>query len=131
MEKKIQAVYTDGVLRLAEPLQLEEMQQVTVTITDSSTVDDDLAGYFLRNGPRPRETPLPGMIKEGFVQNLWLPIRPSDRPTPRALIAKLFPRHECPGNAVPQRGLLAATKSRFFASLRSAQNDTHPVSDIS
>ena len=46
MEKKIQAVYTHGVLRLAELLQLEEMQQVTVTITDSSTVDDDLAGYF-------------------------------------------------------------------------------------
>jgi predicted DNA-binding antitoxin AbrB/MazE fold protein len=120
MEKKIQAVYTDGVLRLAEPLQLEEMQQVTVTITDSSTVmmtSPDTS--HLRNGPRPRGTPLPGMIKEGFVQNLWLPIRPSDRPTPRALIAKLFPRHECPGNAVPQRGLLAATKSRFFASLRS------------
>jgi predicted DNA-binding antitoxin AbrB/MazE fold protein len=46
MEKKIQAVYTDGVLRLAEPLQLEEMQQVTVTIAESSAVDDDLAGYF-------------------------------------------------------------------------------------
>jgi predicted DNA-binding antitoxin AbrB/MazE fold protein len=34
MERKIQAVYMDGVLRLAEPLQLEEMQQVTVTVTE-------------------------------------------------------------------------------------------------
>ncbi len=46
MEKKVQAVYKDGVLRLAEPVQLEEMQQVTVIITDSPAVDDDLAGYF-------------------------------------------------------------------------------------
>jgi predicted DNA-binding antitoxin AbrB/MazE fold protein len=46
MEKKIQAVYKDGVLRLEEPLQLKEMQRVTVTITDSPAIDDDLAGYF-------------------------------------------------------------------------------------
>ena len=46
MEKKVQAVYKDGVLRLEEPLQLEDMQQVTVIITDSPAVDDDLAGYF-------------------------------------------------------------------------------------
>jgi predicted DNA-binding antitoxin AbrB/MazE fold protein len=46
MEKKLQAVYKDGVLRPEEPLQLEEMQQVTVTITDSPAIDDDLAGYF-------------------------------------------------------------------------------------
>jgi predicted DNA-binding antitoxin AbrB/MazE fold protein len=48
MEKKLQAIYKDGVLRLEEPLQLKEMQQVTVTITDSPAIDDDLAGYFTR-----------------------------------------------------------------------------------
>ena len=28
------------------PLPLEEMQEVTVTITDSAAIEDDLAGYF-------------------------------------------------------------------------------------
>ena len=46
MEKRLQAVYKDGVLKPLEALPLEEMQQVTVTITDSPTIDDDLAGYF-------------------------------------------------------------------------------------
>jgi predicted DNA-binding antitoxin AbrB/MazE fold protein len=46
MERKIQAVYSSGVLRPMEPLQLDEMQQVTLTITESSAVDGDLAGYF-------------------------------------------------------------------------------------
>ena len=38
-------MYKEGVLRPLEPLPLEEMQQVTVTINDVP-VDDDLAGYF-------------------------------------------------------------------------------------
>jgi predicted DNA-binding antitoxin AbrB/MazE fold protein len=38
-------VYRGGVLRPLEPLSLQEMQQVTVTISDVP-VDDDLAGYF-------------------------------------------------------------------------------------
>jgi len=46
MEKKLQAVYTEGVLRLEEPLQLKEMQQVVVTVSDLPAVDDDLSGYF-------------------------------------------------------------------------------------
>jgi predicted DNA-binding antitoxin AbrB/MazE fold protein len=46
MERKIQAVYKDGVLRLEEPLQLKEMQQVTVTITDPPAIGEDAAGYF-------------------------------------------------------------------------------------
>jgi predicted DNA-binding antitoxin AbrB/MazE fold protein len=46
MEKTLQAVYTNGVLQPLEPLSLEEMQQVTVTITDLPAIDDDLAGYF-------------------------------------------------------------------------------------
>jgi len=46
MEKTLQAVYKDGVLQPLEPLPLEEMQQVTVTINDLPTIDDDLAGYF-------------------------------------------------------------------------------------
>ena len=39
-------MYKDGVLRLEEPLPLQEMQRVTVTIADSPAIDDDLAGYF-------------------------------------------------------------------------------------
>ena len=46
MEKRIQAVYKGGVLRPLEPLRLEEMQPVTLTITDLPAIDDDLAGYF-------------------------------------------------------------------------------------
>ena len=46
MEKTLQAVYTNGVLQPLEPLSLEEMQQVTVTMTDLPAIDDDLAGYF-------------------------------------------------------------------------------------
>jgi hypothetical protein len=43
MEKTLQK---DGVLQPLEPLPLEGMQQVTVTITDPPAIDDDLAGYF-------------------------------------------------------------------------------------
>jgi len=46
MEKKLQAVYKDGVLRLEEPVQLKELQRVTVIIIDSPAIDDDLNGYF-------------------------------------------------------------------------------------
>jgi predicted DNA-binding antitoxin AbrB/MazE fold protein len=46
MEKIIQAVYKDGVLRPDEPLLLAEMQRVNVVIMDSLATDDDLAGYF-------------------------------------------------------------------------------------
>ena len=45
MEKTIQAIYKDGALQPLEALSLEEMQQVTVTITDLPVVDD-LAGFF-------------------------------------------------------------------------------------
>ena len=47
MEKTFEAVYKDGVLQPMEPLPLQEMQQVTVTIADAPVIDDDLAGYFL------------------------------------------------------------------------------------
>ena len=46
MEKRLQAVYKDGVLQPLEALRLEERQRVTVTITDPTTVDQDIAGYF-------------------------------------------------------------------------------------
>jgi predicted DNA-binding antitoxin AbrB/MazE fold protein len=46
MEKKLQAVYNNGVLQPLEPLPLEDMQQVTVTITDAPAISSDLAGYF-------------------------------------------------------------------------------------
>jgi len=46
MEKRLQAVYRDGVLRPLESVQLEESQQVSVTIGDPTAVDQDIAGYF-------------------------------------------------------------------------------------
>ena len=46
MEKRLQAVYRDGVLQPLEALPLEDKQQVTVTITDPTTVGQDVAGYF-------------------------------------------------------------------------------------
>jgi len=46
MEKRLQAVYKNGVLEPLEALLLEEKQQVTVTIKDPRSVGQDLAGYF-------------------------------------------------------------------------------------
>ena len=46
METRLQAVYKDGVLQPLENVPLEERQQVTVTISDPTTVSQDLAGYF-------------------------------------------------------------------------------------
>jgi predicted DNA-binding antitoxin AbrB/MazE fold protein len=46
MERRLQAVYNDGVLQPLEALLLEDKQQVTVTITDPTTVGQDVAGYF-------------------------------------------------------------------------------------
>jgi predicted DNA-binding antitoxin AbrB/MazE fold protein len=46
MEKRLQAVYKDGVLQPLEAVPLEDEQQVTVTITDPATVGQDVAGYF-------------------------------------------------------------------------------------
>ena len=46
MEKRLQAVYKDGVLQPLEVVSLEDEQQVTVTITDPATVGQDVAGYF-------------------------------------------------------------------------------------
>jgi predicted DNA-binding antitoxin AbrB/MazE fold protein len=46
MEKRLQAVYKHGALYPLEPLQLQDMQEVTLTITDTSAIDEDLAGYF-------------------------------------------------------------------------------------
>lgn len=41
MEKTIQAVYEDGVLRPLEPIPLEERQEVTVTISDQGSIPRD------------------------------------------------------------------------------------------
>ena len=46
MEKIIQAVYKDGVLQPEEQLPLQEMQRVTVIITNLPAIDGDVAGYF-------------------------------------------------------------------------------------
>ena len=46
MEKVFKAVYKDGGLRPEEPLPLEDMQRVSVTIRDLPALDGDVAGYF-------------------------------------------------------------------------------------
>jgi predicted DNA-binding antitoxin AbrB/MazE fold protein len=46
MEKRLQAVYKNGVLQPLEAVSLEDEQQVTVTITDPATMGQDVAGYF-------------------------------------------------------------------------------------
>jgi predicted DNA-binding antitoxin AbrB/MazE fold protein len=46
MEKSLQAVYKDGVLLPLEPVPLVEQQQVTVTISDSAVIAQDVKGYF-------------------------------------------------------------------------------------
>jgi predicted DNA-binding antitoxin AbrB/MazE fold protein len=46
MEKRLRAVYKQGVLHPMEPLQLDDMQEVTLTLDDKRIIDDDLAGYF-------------------------------------------------------------------------------------
>jgi len=46
MERRLQAVYKHGALYPLEPLQLQDMQEATLTITDTSAIDEDLAGYF-------------------------------------------------------------------------------------
>ena len=46
MEKRLQAVYKNGVLGPLEGLPLEERQQVTVTILDPGSVGQEIAGYF-------------------------------------------------------------------------------------
>jgi predicted DNA-binding antitoxin AbrB/MazE fold protein len=46
MERRLQAVYKNGVLLPLEALPLEERQQVTVTIVDLGSVGQEIAGYF-------------------------------------------------------------------------------------
>lgn len=46
MERRLQAVYKDGVLQPLEALPLEDKQQVTMTITDPTTAGQDVTGYF-------------------------------------------------------------------------------------
>ena len=46
MERRLQAVYKNGVLQPLESLPFEDRQQVTVTISDPSSVGQDVAGYF-------------------------------------------------------------------------------------
>jgi len=41
MEKTVQAVYEGGVLRPLEPIQLEERQEVIVTISDEGNIPRD------------------------------------------------------------------------------------------
>ena len=46
MERRVRAVYKHGVLHPIEPLELEDMQEVTVMITDKHGVAEDVRGYF-------------------------------------------------------------------------------------
>jgi len=59
MEKRLQAVYENGVLRPLEPLPLKEHQQVTVTVSDPAEgwLDQEFMERVRRNaaamGPAP------------------------------------------------------------------------------
>jgi predicted DNA-binding antitoxin AbrB/MazE fold protein len=46
MEKRLQAVYKDGVLHPLEPVPLEDRQQVTLTITEAAAAGEDVKRYF-------------------------------------------------------------------------------------
>jgi predicted DNA-binding antitoxin AbrB/MazE fold protein len=46
MEKRLQAMYKDGVLQPLETVPLEEGRQATVIISEPNIVSQDLAGYF-------------------------------------------------------------------------------------
>jgi len=46
MEKRLQAVYKDGVLQPLEPIPIGDRQQVTVTISDTAAIGPDVQGYF-------------------------------------------------------------------------------------
>jgi predicted DNA-binding antitoxin AbrB/MazE fold protein len=46
MERRLQAVYKNGVLHPLEALPLEERQQVTVTIIGPGSVGQEVSGYF-------------------------------------------------------------------------------------
>jgi predicted DNA-binding antitoxin AbrB/MazE fold protein len=46
MEKRLQAVYRNGVLQPLESLPLEEGQRVTAIISDPASAGPDLEGYF-------------------------------------------------------------------------------------
>ena len=39
-------VYKQGALYPIDPLELGEMQEVTLTLNEKGTIDEDLAGYF-------------------------------------------------------------------------------------
>ena len=46
MDRRLRAVYKQGVLHPLEPLELDELQEVTLTLSDKCAVDEDLSGYF-------------------------------------------------------------------------------------
>jgi predicted DNA-binding antitoxin AbrB/MazE fold protein len=46
MEQRLQAVYKHGVLQPLQGVQLEDNQQVTVTISDPAIGGQDAGGYF-------------------------------------------------------------------------------------
>ena len=46
MDKRLQAVYQNGVLQPLEMLPLSERQQVTVTINAPDSMEHEIAGYF-------------------------------------------------------------------------------------
>jgi len=46
MERRVHAIYKQGALYPIDPLELDDMQEVTLTLNINGTVDEDLAGYF-------------------------------------------------------------------------------------
>jgi len=62
MEKTVQAVYEDGVLRPLEPIPLAERQEVTVTISDEGNIRATIRYWLhLRSGQTPLGTRLASM----------------------------------------------------------------------
>jgi predicted DNA-binding antitoxin AbrB/MazE fold protein len=103
MERKVQAVYADGVLRLAEPLHLEEMQKVTVTIAELHAVDDDLAGYFpVEKWPRPNRTTLLGMMPGRPCPRSPGPYPTSWSPNAKSANCQTVSSTRAPSQVVPQ-----------------------------
>ena len=46
MERRVRAVYKEGALYPMDRLELDDMQEVTLTVCEESSVDEGLAGYF-------------------------------------------------------------------------------------
>jgi predicted DNA-binding antitoxin AbrB/MazE fold protein len=67
MEKRLQAVYKDGVLQPLEAVPLEDERQVTVTITDPAIVGQDVAGYISLDEVRRALSTISGSVSDAVI----------------------------------------------------------------